>query len=121
MKVIGARDGVLNVDLDLIEEENHHHTSVPMKDPMMTAPLSSATNKKFQPKYRPSDLQLNPLKFAAVLITKAAQPDYVYIRIEDEDLHRYRLMQEQLQLEFSTATKEFPSFSPSPAIGNINF
>ena len=119
MKVIGARDGVLNVDLDLSEEENHHLT-VPMKGPVMTTPLSSATNKKFKPKYRPSDLQLNPLKFAAVLITKAAQPNFVYIRIEDEDLHRYRLMQEQLQLEFSTATKQSSSFSPSPAIGNIN-
>jgi len=119
MKVIGARDGVLNVDLDLIEEENPHHT-VPMKDSMMTASRSSATNMKFKPKYRPSDLQLNPLKFAAVLITKAAQPDFVYIRIEDEDLHRYRLMQEQLQLEFSKATKQSPSFSPSPAIGNAN-
>jgi len=102
--------------MKVIEEENHHHTSaVPM-----TAPRPSATNMKFQPKYRPSDLQLNPLKFAAVLITKAAQPNFVYIRIEDEDLHRYRLMQEQLQLEFSTATKQSPSFSPSPAIGNIN-
>ena len=119
MKVIGARDGVLNVDLDLIEEENHHHTSVPMKDPMMTAPRPSATiNMKFQPKYKPSDLLLNPLKFAVVLITKAAQPSFVYIRIEDEDLLRYRLMQEQLQFEFSTATKQSPSYSPSPAIGN---
>lgn len=117
MRVIDVQDGLLNVDLAQIEEENDY--TVSMKDSMMTTPRPSSVKMKFKPKYRPLDLHLNPLKFAVVLITKAAQPSFVYIQIKDEDQHRYRLMQEQLQLEFSTATKHSASYSPFPVVGML--
>ena len=72
-------------------------------------------SKKYQPKFDHHQLEFNPVKYAKVFITKATSPNLIYVQIIDEDILRYHKMDEDLQLEFRTATVQSCT---SPVIGN---
>ena len=72
-------------------------------------------SNKYQPKFDHHQLEFNPVKYAKVFITKATSPNLIYVQIIDEDILRYHKMDEDLQLEFRTATVQSCT---SPVIGN---
>lgn len=74
----------------------------------------------FKPKFGFLQLTSNPMKHSPVIITYASTPTEIYVLIEDEDdFAHFRRMQEDLQQEFSTATKHSPTYCSSPIAGNI--
>ena len=119
MKVIGTQDGVLNVDLAQLPFEGER-TILSVKDSLRPPTLPELPMKKFKPKFGLTELLSSPLENAVVIITKAAHPSFVYVQVEDEELARYRLMQQELNEEFHTATNQSSSYTPSPTVGKLN-
>ena len=119
MKVIGTQDGVLNVDLAQLPFEEER-TILSVKDSLRPPTLPELPMKKFKPKFGLTELLSSPLENAVVIITKAAHPSFVYVQVEDEELARYRLMQQELNEEFHTATNQSSSYTPSPTVGKLN-
>ncbi len=76
-------------------------------------------NKRFKPKFSPSELVSNPLKHAAVFISEAYQPKCVYVRIVDEMMPHYCQMRRDLQLHFNSASRRSVSYCPSPVQGSV--
>ena len=113
MQVVAQRKGVLLVDLlDSLGDESY----VSVRDCLvyLDEPSSSTTPKLFKPKYSEIELESNPRKEAAVLITNSSQPSEMYIQIVDDELSLYQGMKKELQLEFSSSTDSVP-----PVVGNI--
>ena len=73
--------------------------------------------RRYKPKYGPSDVESGCIQYAAVLIKRMIHPNHLYLQIEDQDLPLYHQMMEDLQQEFSEATKQSPSYCSSPVIG----
>ena len=73
--------------------------------------------RRFKPKYGPSEVESGCIQYAAVYITRAIHPNRLYVRVEDQDLPLYQQMMRDLQLEFREATKQSPSFCSSPVVG----
>ena len=119
MKVIGTQDGVLNVDLAQLPFEGER-IILSVKDSLRPPSLPELPMKKFKPKFGLTELLSSPLENAVVIITKAAHPSFVYVQVEDEELARYRLMQQELNEEFHTATNQSSSYTPSPTVGKLN-
>ena len=119
MKMIGTQDGVLFVDLAQLPFEGER-TILSVKDSLRPSTLPVLPMKKFKPKFGLKELLSSPLENAVVIITKAAHPSFVYVQVEDEELARYRLMQQELNEEFRDATNQSASYAPSPTIGMLN-
>ena len=114
MQVIAQRKGVLHVDLlDAVGDDSY----VSVRDCLMylEEPPSFAAPKLFKPKYTEEELERNPPKEAAVIITNSSQPSEMYVQVVDDDLQLFSQMKKELQLEFSSTTIS----SVPPVIGNI--
>lgn len=82
------------------------------------SPVIETPTKKYKPKYGQYQVKFEPLQHFAAIITSSTTPSQVYVQVQDEDLPRYRQMQQDLAVEFEGATAESESYSPSPSIGS---
>ena len=75
-------------------------------------PIRTTIKTKFGP------FELKP-KHSNILITKAVQPRFVYVQIDDDhSRHMFAKLQKELQEEFSSVTDQSDSFCQSLVIGS---
>ena len=101
---------------ELISNVAVDDTDVPI-EPEYEEDLVLPIEKRFKPKFGPSEVESGCIQYAAVYITRAIHPNRLYVRVEDQDLPLYHQMMRDLQLEFREATKQSPSFCSSPVVG----
>lgn len=82
-----------------------------------TEPITSNI-EQFQPKFGSSEVYKNEFKHSAAIISNMIHAGHLYIQLVDKDFPLYHQLQEDLQVEFLTASNITPSYCATLTAGN---
>lgn len=112
--ILKVRSLLQSISLALLEVQESSQSHAPV-----IIDIKLTKNEQFKQKFGFSRALSDGLIYSPVIITNMIHPGHLYIQLVDQDLPLYHQLQEDLQEEFFSVTKQSPSYCPTPTAGTI--